>query len=441
MSWITSVSTIVEMIIRVLLLIILVVVGVILVVGLIRLGRANTKSITIASFTDTSADTREDKSRGLGHDLADALEFEILRIAQLHTPTNPWGSPKELPSLQMTGPQTVERVGGTISVAGVELPVEVVVEILKPLLARPRTQYLITGNFQKFHADDGAWVKKLGNTDEENACLRFPSGEGTQVQIIVRLEADGRMLKRWNCKSLLPSAAEHNAENRSSLAWHLREIAYEIMWIVLEGVEANSLQNFKDFIQGVDSFREYKDKKYEAFGKAESLLSKAIKKNPAYARAHFYLGNLYSWRAYYEEEYEDVELTYEQKARDMYSLTAMRNTSKPHESVAMSKFGLGLLDYRRYRKVKEQGKPLDEQLLASADQAFTESLEEDQEFYLARTGNALIYKEKAELLNNQGKKGREGYLKRAIEEFQYAKAIAASLKDMDSVKWLDRQIL
>jgi hypothetical protein len=133
MRWIASVSTVAEMIIRVLLLIILVVVGTVLVVGLIRLGRANSKSITIASFTDISADTREDKSRGLGHDLGDALEFEILRIAQLHTPTNPWSSPKELPSLQMTGPQTVERVGGTISIAGVELPVEVVVEILKPL--------------------------------------------------------------------------------------------------------------------------------------------------------------------------------------------------------------------------------------------------------------------------------------------------------------------
>jgi hypothetical protein len=65
MRWITSVSTVVEMIIRVLLLIILVVVGTVLVVGLTRLGRANSKSITIASFTETSADTREDKGRGL----------------------------------------------------------------------------------------------------------------------------------------------------------------------------------------------------------------------------------------------------------------------------------------------------------------------------------------------------------------------------------------
>jgi hypothetical protein len=250
------------------------------------------------------------------------------------------------------------------------------------------------------------------------------------------------MLKRWNCKSLLPSAAEHNAENRSSLAWHLREIAYEIMWIVLEGVEANSLQNFKDFIQGVDAFREYKDKKYEAFGKAESLLSKAIEKNPVYARAHFYLGNLYSWRAYYEKNDECIERTYEQKARCMYGLTAKRNTSKPHEAGAMSKFGVGLLDYRRYRKAKDQGKSLDDQLLKSANEAFAASWKEDQEFYLARTGIALIYKEEAELLNTpEDKKKREVYLNRAIEEFQYAKAVAANLKDADSVKWLDRQIL
>jgi hypothetical protein len=99
------------MIIRALLLIILLVVGTVLVIGLFRLGRSTSKSITIASFTETGANTREDKSRGLGHDIADALEFEVLRIAQLHALTNPWGSPKELPSLQMTGPQTVERGG------------------------------------------------------------------------------------------------------------------------------------------------------------------------------------------------------------------------------------------------------------------------------------------------------------------------------------------
>ena len=89
MGWITAVSTVLEMIIRALLLIILLVVGTVLVIGLFRLGQSTSKSITIASFTDTSAPTREEKSRGLGHDIADVLEFEILRIAQLHTLTNP----------------------------------------------------------------------------------------------------------------------------------------------------------------------------------------------------------------------------------------------------------------------------------------------------------------------------------------------------------------
>jgi hypothetical protein len=243
MGWITSVSTVLEMIIRALLLIILLVVGTVLVIGLFRLGRSTSKSITIASFTETGANTREDKSRGLGHDIADALEFEVLRIAQLHALTNPWGSPKELPSLQMTGPQTVER-GGTISLAGIELPVEVVVEILKPLLARPRTHYLITGNFQRFLSGDGTRVKGSGNKEEKDDCLKFPAGDGTPGQIIIRLEADGGMLKRWSCKSLLTSAVEHDAENSSSLSGNLRKIAYEIMWIVLEGVEANSLENF-----------------------------------------------------------------------------------------------------------------------------------------------------------------------------------------------------
>ena len=73
MGWITSVSTVLEMIIRALLLIILLVVGTVLVIGLFRLGRSTSKSITIASFTETGANTREDKSRGLGHDIADAL--------------------------------------------------------------------------------------------------------------------------------------------------------------------------------------------------------------------------------------------------------------------------------------------------------------------------------------------------------------------------------
>src|SRR5207249_4083264 len=154
------------------------------------------QSITIASFTDTDANTREEKSSGLGHEIADAIESEVIRIAQLHTLTNPWGSPKELPALQMAGPQTVERVGGTINFAGLELPVEVVVEILKPLLARPRTQYLITGSFQRLLPTHGTEEKESGNMTKEDDCHRFPPGDGTRVYITIRLEADGRLLQR-----------------------------------------------------------------------------------------------------------------------------------------------------------------------------------------------------------------------------------------------------
>ena len=315
MRWIESASTVVEMVIRVLLLVILMVVGTVLVVGFLRLGRADSKSITIASFTESTADTREDKSRGLGHDLADSLEFEILRIAQLHTLTNPWGSPQELPALQMTGAQTVERVGGTISLAGVELPVEVVVEVLKPLLARPRTQYVITGKFQRLTSNEGTRMNASGKTAEKDDCLMVPMGDGTPVQLIVRLEADGRMRKRWTCLSLLTSAADRDADMPSPLglhlARHLRKIAYEITWIVLEGVEANSFENFKAFIEGVETFRKYKDlvrlssttkdegkklsgqeelKMQEVFDKAEALLKQAIAKESSLCKSPLLLG-------------------------------------------------------------------------------------------------------------------------------------------------------
>ena len=74
------------------------------------------------------------------------------------------------------------------------------------------------------------------------------------MSITIRLEADGRMLQRWSCKSLLPKVTERTTEPLSVLAQHLRKIAYEIMWITLEEVEANSLDNFRDYIEGVELF-------------------------------------------------------------------------------------------------------------------------------------------------------------------------------------------
>ena len=226
-------------------------------------------------------------------------------------------------------------------------PVEVVVKVLKPLLARPRTEYVITGKFQRLTSTDGTRMNASGRTAEKDDCLMVPLGDGIPVQLIVRLEADGRMHKRWTCLSLLTSAADRDADTPSPLdlylARHLRKLAYEIMWIVLEGVEANSFENFKAFIEGVETFRKYKDlvrlssttkdegkklsrpeelKMQEVFDKAETLLKQAIEKNRAYARAHFYLGNLYSRRAHDEED-ESSGNMYEERAKDMYRRTAL----------------------------------------------------------------------------------------------------------------------
>ena len=104
-----------EMVIKGLLLAILLIVGIVLGVGLWRSWSSNAQGITIHSFTETGADTLGDQSKNAGDDIADVLESEILQIAQFHTLINPWGSPKELPSLQMTGPQTVQRVGGQLN--------------------------------------------------------------------------------------------------------------------------------------------------------------------------------------------------------------------------------------------------------------------------------------------------------------------------------------
>jgi hypothetical protein len=126
----------------------------------------------------------------------------------------------------------------------------------------------------------------------------------------------------------------------------------------------------------------------------------------------------------------------------MYNKTAKNATANPYETEALGQFGLGLVDYRPYRKGKDSVKLPDKQLLNSANKYFTASSKQNTDFYLARTGNALIYKERAELLKNpDNSRKRKDYLNRAIKEFERAKVIAAALKDTDSLKWLDRQIL
>jgi hypothetical protein len=400
--------------------------------------RSGSKSITIASFTDTSGD----KSGGFGRAIADALEFEILRIAQLHTLKNPWGRSQEIPSLELTGQQTVEHGEGTISVAGIELPLDAIVQALKPWFARPRTQYVVTGSLQRFPSGDDTRVEEAGDTAEKDACLKFPSGKGTRVQIIIRLEEDGRMLKRWSCLSRLTGYEESNAEIRPDVIHYMRQIAYEIMWVTLEGIEASSIKNFKSFIEGVHSFRLYKDTKdIIYFNEAHKHIWDAILLNKKYARAYFYLGNLYSWRASFEDFDSESREDFEHAARNAYIRVAMGATIKLYEANALSEFGIGLVNYRQYNNAKRKKKFLYAKL-DDANKAFTAAWEQAPEFYFARTGRALIYKEKVILLkDSQDREGRKHCLNYAFREFQGAKNAATALKDLDSVKWIDKQIL
>jgi tetratricopeptide (TPR) repeat protein len=441
LRFLKSVPLIGETVSKVLLpVVLLVVVSTVLMGGFVWSWRSASNRITITSFTDTSGD----KSAGVGHALADALESEILRIAQLHTLKNPWGRSQEVPSLEMTGPQTVERGGGTISFAGIELPLDVVAQALKPWFIRSTTQYVITGSLQRLPSGEDARMAALGDTTATDICRRVPSGTSMWIQLIVRLEENGRMLKRWSCMARLRGAADSTTDPHPELAQYLRKIAYEITWITLEGIEANSLQNFQDFIEGVELFRQYKDKKYEVFDTAEQMLSRAVEQNPGYARAHFFLGNLYSWRAHYEQDAEGAR-TYEERAKSAYEETGRGATTNPDEARALKNFGMGLIDYRHYLKVKKNHLPHTEQVykrLEEAGQAFTAAWEQVHAFYFARTGRALVYKAKAKLLHQAGEKtGTAGCLNEAITEFQYAKDTAANLKDIDSVKWIDKQLL
>jgi hypothetical protein len=477
--WITSIPTVVEAVIKVFLLVILLLVGLVVGWGLWQSWSSNAQGITLHSFTETGADIRGDKSRSEGDDIADSLEAELLQVTEFHTLINPWGSPKELPSLQMTGPQTLQRVGGTIQLPGIELPVEMVVEIFRVIFARPRTQYTITGSFQKLSSNTKTDVEKPASTEkddcprppsdkklkkllpnnvdyanfnrpkgggmphntEKDDCLRFPPGPGTRVRIIVRLESDGRMLKRWSCNSLIPNKAEHNVETPPYLEQHLREIAYDIMWIVLEKVEANSLKNFKCYIRGVELFRQYKDKQKhdpQSFDESEDTLLNVIYNNEASARGYFYLGNLYNWRSYYEDNEEKADY-YRSIAKGIYEITGKKSTSNPVEASALSEFGVGLTYYRHYGKENKNGNEPDAKLLDKAYTHFANSYQKDKKFYFSRTGNALINKIKSENTEIDIKE-RKRYIDDSIKEFEFAKGVSQDLKDIDSVKWLDRQI-
>jgi hypothetical protein len=219
------------------------------------------------------------------------------------------------------------------------------------------------------------------------------------------------------------------------------------MWNVLEGVEAESFDTFKHFIEGVDLFRQYKQsqgKNLAVFQRAETVLANAIAKSPAYARAYFYLGNLYSWRAVYEDLGSNSEQQYEAAAREAYAAVESGHTYRSYEASALSHFGKGLVGFRHYKKRKTHTPlPAKEayKVLVTAHTAFTVALQHAPEFYFAQTGRAQIYQEIAASLQAPGERqGQRDCLTHARTEFLAAKKTATSLKDKDSVRWIAKQI-
>jgi hypothetical protein len=272
-------------------------------------------AVTVSSFMDASGD----KIGSLGQMTADALALELQRIDQLDTVKNPWGRAEEVHSLLVTTPQAYERVG-TISVGGTQLPIGELLLALKGLLPHWYPQRVITGSI---------W--------------RSSSGDGTPVRILVRLEENGRILKHWSSK-------EAPATDDAAMQRFVTTVAFEIMWSMGKGNGANSLENFRSYINGVEKFRRYKDMRgVEDFDDAERQFTAAIKHNPQYVKAHYYLGTLYGWRANYEDTDMQLAEYYEQKAREQYDMIQVN--AAPGEQ-ALGNFGLGLLAYRHYGREK-----------------------------------------------------------------------------------------
>jgi Protein of unknown function (DUF2934) len=400
---------------KALLLVLLIVSGTAL-VGVVGSWTVGGDTITIASFTDMRAEASQKKNMELGHTITDALTSQIHRINQLHTLRNPWGSADEASTLEMTGPQAYERVG-TVSFAGVELPVGEVVLALRALWPSWYTRYVITGSLQN--------------------CL---SGRPTCAQLSVHLEEDGQTRKFWSYKLLLDN--EHTVDEQ------IQELAYQIMWSTLDGIEGNSLESFKNLIEGVALFRQYKNKQsFDDFVKAESYLLKSVDIDKKYARAHFYLGNLYNWRAYFADIESKDERDYREKAINRYKEAGHGYTANIYEAESFMNFGIGLVYHRAYSKVKKKYKEhvsdkiLDlNQFLAKAHEYYTKVTDQDQDFYFAKTGRELIYKEKAYLGGFNRINNPEVYMHCAIQELRHAKYIAEDRKDKESLRWLDRNL-
>jgi len=400
---------------KALLLVLLIVLGTAL-VGVVGSWTVGGDTITITSFTDMRAEASQKKDVELGHTITDALTSQIHRINQLHTLRNPWGSAEEASTLEMTGPQAYERVG-TVSFAGGELPVGEVVLALRALWPSWYTRYVITGSLQN--------------------CL---AGRTTCAQLSVHLEEDGQTRKYWSYKLLL--------DNEHAVDRQIRELAYQIMWSTLNGIEGNSLESFKNLIEGVALFRQYKDKKYfDDFVKAESYLLKAINIDKKYARAHFYLGNLYNWRSYFADIESKDERDYREEAINHYKEAGRGYTANIYEVGSFMNFGIGFVYHRAYSKIKEKYKEhifdkISElnRYLTKAHEYYTKVTDQDQDFYFAKTGRGLIYKEKAYLGSFNGINNPEVYMHCAIQELRHAKYSAEDRKDKESLRWLDRNL-
>jgi hypothetical protein len=178
-------------------------------------------TIALASFTDTRVEASREQGVTLGHTITDTLTSKIQRLNQLHTAKNPWASAEEAPPLEMTGPQAYERVG-TVSFAGIEIPVGEVVLALRALWPSWYTRYVITGSLQN--------------------CL---VATATCAQLIVRLEEDGRTRKHWRYELPLNKA--------DALEGQIQDLACQIVWSTLTGIEANSLESFKGLMESVAS--------------------------------------------------------------------------------------------------------------------------------------------------------------------------------------------
>jgi hypothetical protein len=234
----------------------------------------------------------------------------------------------------------------------------------------------------------------------------------------------------------------------------IQELAYQIVWSTLTGIEANSLESFKELMEGVALFRRYKDShQIEDFYEAQSRLGKAIKIDKRYARAHFYLGNLYNWRAYWADLDSEDEKTYQEKARKHYQEAGHGYTANSSDAESFMNFGAGLVYHRTYSKVKERYperfsdklQELDKSLM-EAHKYYTRVVGQDNDFYFAMAGRALIYKEKQYLSGEEslgstrlnGTVKPELYIHCSMKDLQHAKYIAKDRKD--SLRWLDSNL-